>query len=149
MFLANPRHRFPEKPTISLSPGSCSKLISWRYYKKPFSCYVRLPSTTIRLVSAVGGCVEYNNMTSFSYPNKMRRGMRYYKGARNLKMLGRHPVVRGVAKNPCDHPHGGTTNSIRLPRTPWGNIAKKSRLPKERRRWVFSQTQPHQFSSVR
>ena len=32
--------------------------------------------------------------------------------------------VRGVAMNPVDHPHGGRTNSIRFPRTPWGKVAK-------------------------
>ena len=33
-------------------------------------------------------------------------------------------VVRGVAKNPVDHPNGGRTKSIKTPRTPWGKIAK-------------------------
>lgn len=31
---------------------------------------------------------------------------------------GFKPIVRGVAMNPVDHPHGGRTNSIRYPRTP-------------------------------
>ena len=31
---------------------------------------------------------------------------------------GKKPLVRGVAKNPVDHPHGGRTKSIRYPRTP-------------------------------
>lgn len=34
--------------------------------------------------------------------------------------LGHKPKVRGVAKNPVDHPHGGRTKSIRFQRTPWG-----------------------------
>jgi ribosomal protein L2 len=33
---------------------------------------------------------------------------------------GRKPMVRGVAKNPVDHPHGGRTKTIANPRTPWG-----------------------------
>ena len=32
--------------------------------------------------------------------------------------------VRGVAKNPVDHPHGGRTKSIKYPRTPWGKTTK-------------------------
>jgi ribosomal protein L2 len=32
--------------------------------------------------------------------------------------------VRGVVKNPVDHPHGGRTRTILWPRTPWGKTAK-------------------------
>lgn len=38
--------------------------------------------------------------------------------------LGYNVVVRGVAMNPVDHPHGGRTKSIRYPRTPWGFTTK-------------------------
>lgn len=38
--------------------------------------------------------------------------------------LGLKPKVRGVARNPVDHPHGGRTKSIKYPRTPWGKTTK-------------------------
>jgi len=38
--------------------------------------------------------------------------------------LGLKSKVRGVARNPVDHPHGGRTKSIRYPRTPWGKTTK-------------------------
>ena len=38
--------------------------------------------------------------------------------------FGKKPKVRGVAKNPVDHPHGGKTHAIRYPRTPWGKTTK-------------------------
>ena len=38
--------------------------------------------------------------------------------------LGSKAKVRGVAKNPVDHPHGGRTKSIKCPRTPWGKTTK-------------------------
>jgi len=41
--------------------------------------------------------------------------------------LGFKPKVRGVAKNPCDHPHGGGNgkhSSPPVPRTAFGKIAK-------------------------
>ena len=38
--------------------------------------------------------------------------------------FGFKPIVRGVAMNPVDHPHGGRTKSIRYPRTPWGKTTK-------------------------
>ena len=38
--------------------------------------------------------------------------------------FGKKPMVRGVAKNPIDHPHGGRTKTIHYPRTPWGKTTK-------------------------
>lgn len=35
-----------------------------------------------------------------------------------LKSFGLKSIVRGVARNPIDHPHGGRTKSIKYPRTP-------------------------------
>lgn len=37
---------------------------------------------------------------------------------------GISPIVRGVAKNPVDHPHGGRTKAIKYQRTPWGKTTK-------------------------
>jgi len=34
------------------------------------------------------------------------------------KRFGKKSVVRGVAKNPIDHPHGGRAKAIRYQRTP-------------------------------
>jgi large subunit ribosomal protein L2 len=42
----------------------------------------------------------------------------------NWRKKGRKSIVRGVAMNPVDHPHGGRTNSIKYPRTPWGKTTK-------------------------
>ena len=35
--------------------------------------------------------------------------------------------VRGIAKNPVDHPNGGRSNTKQPLKTPWGLIAKKSK----------------------
>ena len=56
------------------------------------------------------------------------------KAGRN-RWLGRRPVVRGVAMNPVDHPHGGgegRTSGGRHPVTPWGKSTngKKTRKNK-------------------
>lgn len=40
------------------------------------------------------------------------------------RSYGQKPHVRGVARNPVDHPHGGRTKSIKYPRTPWGKTTK-------------------------
>jgi hypothetical protein len=51
------------------------------------------------------------------------------RGAGFARALGRRAAVRGVVKNPNDHPHGGNSRSIRWPRTPWGATAKGPRRP--------------------
>lgn len=44
--------------------------------------------------------------------------------AGRVRLSGRKPHVRGKAKNPCDHPHGGgeggTSIGLKYPKTPWG-----------------------------
>lgn len=40
------------------------------------------------------------------------------------RSFGRKSIVRGVAMNPIDHPHGGRTKALRYPRTPWGKTTK-------------------------
>ena len=40
------------------------------------------------------------------------------------RSYGLKSKVRGVARNPVDHPHGGRTKSIKYPRTPWGKTTK-------------------------
>lgn len=39
---------------------------------------------------------------------------------------GKKPIVRGVAMNPVDHPHGGRTKTNRPEVSPWGWVAKHS-----------------------
>lgn len=40
------------------------------------------------------------------------------------RSFGFKSLVRGVAMNPVDHPHGGRTKSVKYPRTPWGKTTK-------------------------
>jgi len=47
--------------------------------------------------------------------------------AGKMRKLGFRPTVRGIAKNPCDHPHGGGEGRGSPPkaqRTPWGKLTK-------------------------
>lgn len=53
--------------------------------------------------------------------------LRVLGSAGKSRWLGRRPVVRGVVKNPVDHPHGGgegKTSGGRPSVTPWGKITK-------------------------
>jgi len=55
--------------------------------------------------------------------NEKHRLLVYGKAGRN-RNLGRRPIVRGVAMNPVDHPHGGRTNGGRPSVSPWGILTK-------------------------
>lgn len=101
---------------ISRSAGDYAQLIA----KDGDFVTLKLPSSEVRLFNkncfaTIGqvGNVEFNGITLGKAGRK--------------RWLGRRPKVRGSAKNPIDHPHGGGEGraSIGLPRpvTPWGKPA--------------------------
>lgn len=50
-----------------------------------------------------------------------------YKKAGVIRALGIRPTVRGVAMNPCDHPHGGgegRKSPLVGAKSPWGWLTK-------------------------
>jgi len=50
-----------------------------------------------------------------------------YKKAGHIRSLGIRPTVRGVAMNPCDHPHGGgegKKSPLVGAKSPWGWFTK-------------------------
>ena len=62
--------------------------------------------------------------------------------AGRTRWLGHRPVVRGVAMNPVDHPHGGgegKTSGGRHPVTPWGQPTKghKTRSNKATNKFII------------
>ena len=55
------------------------------------------------------------------------------------RWLGKRPVVRGVAMNPVDHPHGGgegKTSGGRPSVTPWGRPTKGYKTRKKPNPWI-------------
>jgi len=57
--------------------------------------------------------------------------------AGRMRHLGRRPAVRGVAMNPCDHPHGGGEGRSPIgmpsPMTPWGKPTLGYKTRKKRK----------------
>jgi len=100
---------------LARAAGACAKLLA----KGGNYVTLRLPSKEVRLVNkkcyaTIGqvGNVDSLNVT-------------IGKAGRN-RWLGKRPRVRGLARNPVDHPHGGgegRTGIGRVPRTPWGKLA--------------------------
>ena len=74
--------------------------------------------------------------------NPDQKNIKIGKAGRN-RWKGKRPLVRGVAKNPVDHPHGGgegKTSGGRSPVSPWGQSAKglKTRKPKKSDQYIIS-----------
>jgi large subunit ribosomal protein L2 len=81
---------------------------------------LRLNSGETRMVSAQ--CMA----TVGAVSNPDNSNVSFGKAGR-MRWKGRKPVVRGVAMNPVDHPHGGgegRTSGGRHPVTPWGKSTK-------------------------
>lgn len=81
---------------------------------------IKLRSGELRLVR--GECLG----TVGAVSNPDHQNMVVGKAGRS-RWLGKRPVVRGVAMNPIDHPHGGgegRTSGGRHPVTPWGKCTK-------------------------
>uniref|UniRef100_UPI0030FF300C ribosomal protein L2 n=1 Tax=Cyathodium cavernarum TaxID=351593 RepID=UPI0030FF300C len=83
-------------------------------------CIVRLPPGVDKLPDS--GCRA--TIGTVSNPN---HGKRKLNKAGQSRWLGRRPIVRGVAMNPVDHPHGGgegRTKGGRPSVSPWGKPTK-------------------------
>jgi len=78
---------------------------------------IKLPSGQVKEVSGnlfatVGRVSNINSR----YENLGKAG--------SLKQRLKKPKVRGVAKNPVDHPHGGRTKTNKPEVSPWGWVTK-------------------------
>jgi len=81
---------------------------------------VVLPSKQVKIFTGWGFCILGRNSnihTKYFIPGK----------AGSLKLFGKKPKVRGVARNPVDHPHGGRTKTNQPEVSIWGWIAKKNK----------------------
>lgn len=108
------------KPLVGISyvraPGSYAVMTKLDVYT--FIALIRLPSGIRKVFSPFAlGSAGPN-------PNKFNKHQEsnlagYYSNR------GKKPIVRGVARNPIDHPHGGRTKALRYQQTPWGKPTKR------------------------
>jgi large subunit ribosomal protein L2 len=111
---------------IARAAGAYAQLIS----KEGFFVTLKLPSGEIRLVNkkcqATLGQVGNVDSINITYGKAGRR-----------RWLGKRPKVRGVVKNPIDHPHGGGEGRSPIgrskPVTPWGQPALGNKTRKHRK----------------
>jgi len=97
------------------SSGTSSRII--KFDTSLNTALIQLPSKVKKIISYY--CVAFLGrvaLRSKKYCTSNRAG--YWRN------FGFKPIVRGVAMNPVDHPHGGRTKSVKYPRTPWGKTTK-------------------------
>ena len=110
---------------LARSAGTSAQLLA----REGIYAQIRLPSGEVRrvhvecraTVGEVGN--EENNLRKIG-----KAGANRWRGIR--------PTVRGVAMNPCDHPHGGgegRTGEGRVPVNPWGQPTKGYRTRNNKR----------------
>ena len=107
---------------LARSAGSYAQLVG----KDLGQALIKLRSGEVRLVSVA--CFA----TIGAVSNSDHQNIKIAKAGRK-RWLGRRPIVRGVAMNPIDHPHGGgegRTSGGRHPVTPWGKPTKGKRTRK-------------------
>ena len=99
----------------SRSSGTKSRII--KFDKDNHSVLIKL-SSGVKKVFSYYSFVMYGSIS-------LKENKNFYNGkAGYWKSFGVKSLVRGVAMNPVDHPHGGRTKSVRYPRTPWGKTTK-------------------------
>lgn len=99
----------------ALSSGAKSKII--KIDKESHTVLIQLPSKIKKIFSYYSFAAL--DSVSLSENKKYLNSKAGY-----WRSFGLKPVVRGVAMNPVDHPHGGRTKSVKYPRTPWGKTTK-------------------------
>jgi ribosomal protein L2 len=91
------------------SSGTHTKII--KINSKFNTVLVVLPSGVKKIFSIFSlGYLGSNKLTEKKFFKNNKAGFN--------KNNGKKSIVRGVAKNPVDHPHGGRTKTIKYPRTP-------------------------------
>lgn len=111
---------------IELNPGTGGKIVRGAGMSASLlaiegnHAQVKLPSSEIRLISKT--CSATIGVVGNAEQGLVRIG-----SAGRQRHLGIRPTVRGKAKNPVDHPHGGGEGNCPIgltgPRTPWGKPA--------------------------
>ncbi len=91
---------------------------------------IKMPSGEVRKLSS--NCFASIGVVSNIEHNKVTVSK-----AGRFRLMGKRPHVRGKAKNPCDHPHGGgegnTSIGMVRPKTPWGMPALGHKTRKKKK----------------
>ncbi|KAL3146915.1 54S ribosomal protein L2 mitochondrial [Trebouxia sp. C0009 RCD-2024] len=122
---------------LARSAGTAARLVT----KDEKYAVVRLPSGEQRSV------LSHCTATVGAVSNPQHKNTKLGKAGAS-RWLGRRPVVRGMAMNPVDHPHGGGRGKRkgRISQTPWGVPTKGFRTRKTTRTDQYIRLSRHKAS---
>lgn len=104
-------------PKVATSSGTYCILLDLNKDNK--TVVLLYPSKIIKVLSIY-------NLCTLGRVNNINNNLRKIGKAGINRNLGFKSIVRGVAKNPKDHPHGGKTKTNSPEVSPWGWITKSS-----------------------
>lgn len=111
---------------VEIRPGKGAQLLrsagAQGYISSKFDNRIILSINHIRNLCVFSSC-----LCTIGQVSNLNHMFINLKKAGKVRRMGRRPVVRGVAMNPIDHPHGGgegKTSGGRHPVTPWGKLTK-------------------------
>ena len=113
-------HHIESKPGLGAIFARSAGVGGFIYSKWNNYVFLKLPSGNLIKLSKY--CICVNGLSSNKDHHIIKKG----KAGIN-RLLGKRPIVRGVAMNPVDHPHGGGEGKKSKPvkqKTPWGKRAK-------------------------
>lgn len=121
---------YNKKLQLARAPGTKAQILA----KSKNLISVRLPSGIIRKLinncKAVYGIVDVN----------LKKLLPTLKAGKNRRK-NRKPIVRGVAMNPIDHPHGGgqgkTSGGRKSSTSPWAKYTKGAKSKKKRKKLAY------------
>lgn len=105
------------KPGIACASGTYAQLLE---HKNDLNLsVVKLPSNNKIIIKNSLKCILGRNSNIYKKYEILGNFSEKY-------LFGKKPTVRGVAKNPVDHPHGGRTKTNKPEVSPWGWVTKYS-----------------------
>lgn len=113
---------------IEWNPGQGAKFIrAAGTFAQIIKKFKNTPQCIVRLPSGVDKLIDSRCRATVGIVSNLHHSKRKLDKAGQSRWLGRRPIVRGVAMNPVDHPHGGgegRTKGGRPSVSPWGKPAK-------------------------
>lgn len=97
------------------SPGTKARIV--KFDLDSHSVLIKLPSGVKKIFSYYS-FVMMGRLAIENNSNCLNGKAGYWRS------FGNKSLVRGVAMNAVDHPHGGRTKSVKYQRTPWGKTTK-------------------------
>lgn len=108
-----------KSPSLANAAGTYCKVL-WHQLRGSWSL-LRIPSKNLLYVNLLSLAISGRSASAIHY--KLVRGC----AKKTLRGFKKVRMVRGVAKNPVDHPNGGRANTKQPLKNPWGKIAKKGK----------------------